>query len=212
MVPDPRNDDEAPPEPRADVRTIRWQPDAGRGDESVGLEHLRLRPGAADGLVLACDEEQGPFRLQYDLTWDAAWQLREAVLTVAGHAGNRALALQVDAQGTWHRGDGTRIAALEGCLDIDIWPTPFTNTFPIRRARIAVGQRREFRVAWVCAPQLTVTALRQAYTRLSSHRYRLDSLDGSGFRAELDVDDDGIVIDYPGLFRRIACPSASDPG
>jgi hypothetical protein len=43
----------------------------------------------------------------------------------------------------------------------------------------------------------------QAYTRLADQRYRYESLDGSGFSAELAVDADGLVLDYPGLFRRV---------
>jgi len=91
---------------------------------------------------------------------------------------------------------------LNGCLDIDIWPTPFTNTFPIRRASMAVGERREFVMAWISAPQLTLTPMRQGYTRLADRRYLFENLE-SGFRALLDVDADGIVLDYEGIFRRI---------
>jgi hypothetical protein len=31
----------------------------------------------------------------------------------------------------------------------------------------------------------------------------VNALDGDGFRAELPVDEDGIVLDYPGMFRRV---------
>ena len=93
---------------------------------------------------------------------------------------------------------------LEGCLDIDIWPTPFTNTFPIRREPLSVGERREFVMAWVSAPELTVRPMRQGYTRLADRRYLYENLEGSGFRAELDVDADGVVLDYEGVFRRVA--------
>jgi hypothetical protein len=95
------------------------------------------------------------------------------------------------------------VPVLDGCLDIDIWPTPFTNTFPIRRAPLAVGERREFRMAWVSAPELTLRPMRQGYTRLADRLYRYESLEGSGFRAELTVDEDGLVRDYQGVFRRV---------
>ena len=58
-------------------------------------------------------------------------------------------------------------------------------------------------MAWVGAPALTVQPQAQAYTRLADRRYLFETLDGSGFRAELPVDDDGIVVDYPDLFRRV---------
>jgi len=44
---------------------------------------------------------------------------------------------------------------------------------------------------------------KQAYTRLSDRLYLFENLDDSGFRAELPVDEDDIVLDYPNLFRRV---------
>jgi hypothetical protein len=88
-------------------------------------------------------------------------------------------------------------------MDIDIWPTPFTNSFPIRREPMAIGERRRFHMAWIFAPDLTVQPQPQAYTRLAERLYLFENLDGGGFRAELPVDKDGIVLDYPGLFRRV---------
>jgi hypothetical protein len=51
---------------------------------------------------------------------------------------------------------------------------------------------------------MTVSALAQAYTCIEpNRRYRFEGLD-TGFTAEIAVDDDGLVTDYPGLFERIA--------
>jgi len=183
-------------------RTVCWVPLWNPAHEGVGLEHLTLRGRSADSVVVAIDGVHGPFRLDYRLRWNAGWQLREARLALRTAAGTRALHLQSDGRGRWRR-DGAAVAALDGCEDIDIWPTPFTNSFPIRRVPLAVGERREFRMAWVNAIELSVQAQAQAYTCVAERRYRFESLDGSGFRAELPVDADGLVEDYPGLFRRV---------
>ncbi len=58
-------------------------------------------------------------------------------------------------------------------------------------------------MAWIGAPELTMHAQPQAYTRLADRRYLFENLDGSDFRTELLVDDDGIVVDYPDLFQRV---------
>lgn len=189
--------------PNAQCRTICWVPTWNKNREGVGLEHLLLSDGVADSVVLAYDEEQGPFRLTYRLTWDQSWRLRDADLVLATERATRSLNLQTDGQGHWRHRDGASIDDLHGCLDIDIWPTPFTNTFPIRREPMAVGERRNFRMAWISAPDLTVQAKPQAYTRLADRLYLFESLDGTGFKAELAVDEDGIVLDYPDLFRRV---------
>ncbi|HET9490650.1 MAG TPA: putative glycolipid-binding domain-containing protein [Methylomirabilota bacterium] len=170
----------------------------------TGLEHLLLREGSADSVLLAFDEQGRPFRLAYQLAWDAAWRLGEARLQVTSEHGTRSLHLQSDGKGRWTDGGGRALSELDGCLDIDIWPTPFTNTFPIRRQPLAVGERREFVMAWVSAPALTVRPMRQGYTRLGDRRYLYENLEGSGFRAELPVDEDGVVLDYQGVFRRAA--------
>lgn len=189
--------------PNTQCRTICWLPIWNKSREGVGLEHLLLSEGVADSVVLAYDEEQGPFRLTYQLRWDQSWRLRGAELGVATERATRSLNLQTDGQGHWRHRDGAPIDDLHGCLDIDIWPTPFTNSFPIRREPMAVGDKREFRMAWIFAPDLTVQAKPQAYTRLANRLYLFESLDGSGFKAELAVDEDGIVLDYPDLFRRV---------
>jgi uncharacterized protein len=184
-------------------RTVCWTHASSRNEKGAGLEQLLLAEGSADSVVLAFDDERGPFRLTYRLTWDEAWRLRDAELVATTAAATRSLRLLTDGRGRWQHGDGRVIAELDGCMDIDIWPTPFTNTFPIRRAPMAVGERRLFRMAWVLAPDLTMQPQAQAYSRLGERRYRFENLDGSGFQAQLPVDDDGIVLDYPGLFHRV---------
>ena len=124
--------------------TVCWIPSWSASHPDVGIEHLRLSEGLADGLVVAIDDELGPFRLHYRLSWDAQWCLRDAALSLIGEEGvaARTMRLATDGQGHWTDDRGAALPALEGCLDIDIWPTPFTNSFPIRRVSLAVGERR----------------------------------------------------------------------
>ncbi|MDH0863303.1 putative glycolipid-binding domain-containing protein [Mitsuaria sp. GD03876] len=186
-------------------RTICWIPTWNPDHGNVGIEHLLLSDGQADGVVIAVDPDAGPFRLCYRLKWDAQWRLRGAGLSLAVDDGGppRSLHLKTDGEGHWQDERGQPLRELDGCLDIDIWPTPFTNSLPIRRAPLKVGERREFRMAWIDGTTLAVRAQAQAYTRLDDRLYRFESLDGSGFQAELPVDDERLVIDYPGLFKRL---------
>ena len=181
------------------IRAICW---TRIGERENGLEHLLLDEGAADGLVIAIDEDRRPFRLAYRLTWDAAWRVHDARLSVTTEHDTRTLQLESDGKGHWRDGEARALTALDGCLDIDIWPTPFTNTFALRRDPMAVGERRVFVVAWIAAPELSVRPARQAYTRLADRRYRFQSLD-TDFSAELVVDADDLVVDYEALFRRV---------
>jgi uncharacterized protein len=51
-------------------------------------------------------------------------------------------------------------------------------------------------------PELEVIPDPQRYTRLATNTWLYESLD-SDFSREIKVDDDGFVIDYPGLFTRV---------
>ena len=92
---------------------------------------------------------------------------------------------------------------LAECIDADLGISPSTNTLPIRRLNLAVGESRELTAAWVRFPELTVEPLAQRYTRLAERRYRYEST-VSGFTAELEVDDLGLVISYENIWQRVA--------
>jgi hypothetical protein len=185
------------------VGPVRWSAWGGPGS---GLEHLDLvrRPGVttASGVVVGATE-RGPFGLSYRLLVCDDWRLREAELaTTAG----RRLHLAADGLGRWHDGNGRSLPDLDGCIDIDIEVTPFTNTLPLRRLDLGPGESAVIRVAYVSLPSLALTTSHQRYTVLGSrHRYRFESIE-SGFTADLPVDDYGLVLDYPGLFRRLRPP------
>lgn len=171
--------------------------------QAFGLEHVLLVGNAADSSLLAFDEDGEPFRLTYRLRWDDSGLLRHAELRALKGARTRSLSLQVDGHGRWRSARAEHLSHLHGCIDIDIWPTPLTNSLPIWRSHLKIGERKEFQMAWVSAPDLTIVPKRQAYTRLEDRRYLFESLDGTGFQATLPVDEHGLVTDYPELFRRV---------
>jgi hypothetical protein len=76
---------------------------------------------------------------------------------------------------------------------------------PYRRLGLELGEVADVNVAYIRVPELLVGAERQRYGYLEEQAdgglYRFEALP-SGFTAELPVDADGLVIDYPGLFRR----------
>jgi hypothetical protein len=172
-----------------------------------GLEHLSLDIApdgiGAHGLVVVALDGR-PVRLRYSVRCDAQWVFREASLAVDLDGTQRNLALTRDANGQW-RADGGERADLGSCTDIDIMTTPFTNTLPIRRLALPPDAATVIRVVYIRIPELSVEAFDQEYTRLDPatppRRFRYRSL-ASGFTAELAVDADGLVIEYPGLWHR----------
>jgi hypothetical protein len=178
--------------------------------EGRGFEHLALRqePGAvrADSLIIAVDDDGHPFRARYVVECDGGWRVGRARIEVLGERA-RVMEIRADGRGRWTDAATGSPLPLDGCVDIDIYPSPFTNTLPVRRlADPGVGRPVAIDVAWVLLPALTIQAKPQEYTLLErgdrGSRWRFRSLD-SDFTAELDVDPDGLVLDYPGIARRV---------
>lgn len=187
-------------------RNIMWSPWAG-----VGLEHLHLVQNdeqiIADGLIIGV-EEQLPFRVHYEIRCDSQWRLRTVNMSLLSGS-HQELHLSTDGEGAWTTGTGESIPSLDGCLDVDISATPFTNTLPIRRLALKQGESVILTMAYIAVPQMHVTAAKQRYTCLEvtpgGGRYRYESLVNgvTSYMAELPVDADGLVLDYPELFRRV---------
>jgi hypothetical protein len=181
-------------------RTIRWS--AWDGCEA-GLEHVDVRPAdgglAISGVVIA-QEGETEFGLSYRVKLDALWHTKEVRLrTTSGHA----LHLESDGRGHW-RENGRDRPDLQGCIDVDIQATPLTNTLPIRRLDLETGESMDIRLCYIDLPNLTASPANQRYTALDAGSlYRFESLE-SGFTAGLPVDEDGFVLDYPRLFKRLA--------
>ncbi|MBU8897258.1 putative glycolipid-binding domain-containing protein [Corallococcus sp. M34] len=140
--------------------------------------------------------EQGtPCLVEYAVSCDRAWLTREVRIALARSGARQQLHLRVDARQCWWRGD-EEVTQFRGCTDVDLGFTPATNTLPIRRLSLAVGQGEDVVAAWVRMPDLALVVLPQRYTRLAESRYRYES-NGGRFVAELDVDARGLVTHYP---------------
>jgi uncharacterized protein len=176
-----------------------------RATSWLGIEHLEIRerPGGieADGLVIARVDDIA-IRLAYRLRCDIDWTTRR--LEVVRHGEFSALVFESDGQGRWAAGDGTELSELEGCVDVDITVTPFTNTLPIRRLPWEPGQARDLMMVYVLVPEMSHQLAHQRYTCLetgpASSAVRYES---GSFRRDLRVDADGLVIDYPGFWQRV---------
>jgi hypothetical protein len=148
-----------------------------------------------------------PTEVRYRVVCDDRWLTRTVHVGVVHGGRKKALRLRTAGDGTWLSGE-REIVAYRGCLDVDLGIGASTNTLPMRRLELSVGQAVEIVAAWVSFPGLELAPLPQRYTRLAEDRYRYESLD-SGFSADLDVDDHGLVVRYPQWCERVA---SFDPG
>lgn len=146
------------------------------------------------------------------------WITQAVHVAVQGRGWSRTLALTRNAQtGQWssrtHTGgqppkeypppgivDAT---TLTGAIDCDLGLCPVTNTLPIRRLRLQDHHvaARELMMAWIDMPSLQVTASRQIYASDNATQVTYTSTTRNT-TYPLSLDEDGLVVRYPGLARR----------
>lgn len=169
-----------------------------------GLEHFRLRSGPEEvrlaGVVIALLDGL-PLYARYEVVCSSDWETRAAHVAVEHGPAARTLELRADESGRWEL-DGRHVTALDGLRDVDLGITPATNTLPIRRLDLAVGDSANVTAAWVRFPDLEVQPLPQSYTRVAERRYLYESA-GGRFRAELEVDERGLVARYGDYWERL---------
>lgn len=184
---------------------LMWVPDDEPGIEDVTITHDAGGYQFSGTLIRLW--EGRPLKATYELECDSLWRVRRLALNATSDAsGIHGLMLLADGDGNWQDGESKPLNDLHGCIDIDIMFTPLTNTLPIRRLALVPGESREISVVYISVPDFTMRPFRQRYTRLNDadgqRRYRYESLE-SGFTADLAVDSNGFVIDYPTIWRRV---------
>lgn len=174
-------------------RVITWKVSESQGIETAWIE---LGGDALRGHGRAVGTTPQPYWISYELDTADGFVTRRLQVTAESADGTRTLDLRHDGAGRW-TANGERVPDVYGALDCDLGLCPLTNTMPVLRhgLHLAPGER-EFLMAWVSVPDLTVLPSQQTYTHLGQGRIRFVSGD---FRSDIEFDDDGVVVDYPGL-------------
>jgi hypothetical protein len=179
-------------------------------ETAPGLEHVGVLAGPdgllADALVIGVGDH-GPYRLRYEVRAEAGFLTRRVHLEQQA-PDHVVVVLEADGAGAWTI-DGRDAPELDGCLDVDTGWSPLTNTLPVRRLGMLDGEGEPavLDAAWLHPGELArPRRLRQRYTPLAPRLVRYESLDEEGatrFEADLPFDEAGLVLDYPGIWRRV---------
>jgi hypothetical protein len=193
--------------------------------DTAGAEHTLVdaRTGLyARGTQVAVDPIA--YTARYEIQTDPGWATSRLDVSTEGAGWARTLRLEL-AAGRWRATtseqgnlDAVLAAAgharaglpgtedpdlLYGAFDVDLTGSPLTNTLPIRRLELLKaepGVAHRISVAWVLLPSLEVVQADQIYTLLTPGLVRFAN---ETFSADLTVDDDGFVTEYPGLAKLI---------
>ncbi len=140
-------------------------------------------------------------RIEYVLRLSATWQVRQFILFRDLEEPD--LWLATDGSGRWGEMNGAHRTELDGCYDIHLACTAFSHSLPIRRLPLLVGHTAELPVVDVNPDTLEVRAVNHRYTR-SGDRTWQHTVEGTGLTTEFEVDQHGLVLDYPEAFRRVS--------
>ena len=185
--------------PSLSPRSVRWRP-----VDSIGLEHLSIRPEGdgilADSVVIG-DRGGTSYGVRYRVACDSGWRVLSLDLDTTD---GRSLHLKSDGTGAWRNQDGTSLAS-------------FRWMHRHRSRRFAIHQHAadpafgpaegcaavELRMLYVPFDTFEPIVDEQRYRCLKDDAlYRYEAVDRT-FAADLPVDRDGLVLDYPTLFERI---------
>jgi hypothetical protein len=178
-------------------------------DSRDGFEVMFVESGAeglrVEGHVSAVEDGRA-WAVHYAIVLGADWSTRRARVVGHSEAGRAERTLEADGAGRW-RVDGEPASELDGCPDVDLEASAFTNALPVHRLALAPGERADAPAAWVRAAGLAVERLEQTYERVDDggrhqrYDYAAPALE---FTAPLVFDEHGFVLDYPGIAVRAA--------
>ena len=183
--------------------TLTWQAHDVPRMESVRVQLSGNRIKAYGRIVAAATPSHPAFSASYDLVTDEAGATKRLSLTVTLAERERQLSIARDEESMWlvqqHTGESKR-AAYDGALDVDVIFSPFFNALPIRRT--GLYKRNESvtcPVVYVRLPELSVEPAVISYSSAPDGI----KLHSPVAETTITVDDDGFILDYPGLAERI---------
>jgi uncharacterized protein len=180
-------------------RVVAWKNLLLNGTDYCALWHT-IEGWLLKGTVVGVLKDQGPVLASYEVYCDENWLTHRVQLERTMGSDVKTLSLTVESRGVW-RSSGQELRDVHGCDDVDLALTPATNTLPVRRLNMQVGDSESVIAAWVKFPELSVQPLSQRYTRVARNTYRYES--NTGFSADIEVDELGLVTSYPGGWERM---------
>jgi hypothetical protein len=169
-----------------------------------------LFPSAEGGGVrlegqIAVIEEGEACGVRYSLHLDGDWTTRSARVVARSSWGEHERVIERTQSGS-PAVDGKPAPQLEGLVDVDLEGSAVTNALPVNRMRLGVGERADAPAAYVRLPDLRVARLDQTYRRIDDEgertRYEYEAPEFDT-RCVLAYDAFGLVLDYPGIAKRV---------
>jgi uncharacterized protein len=174
-------------------------------NERISLENCHIIQNST-GITVRSNitgiHEKIAFNCSYNFLISEDWNIQQFEVNLLMNDQRTTLLMLKNESGKWLQ-KGRERSDLVGCIDIDLTVTPFTNTLPVNRLSIPVGDRKEISVVYIDLLENDIYRAEQVYTRLSEDAY-LFEMASVDFSAEIIINEkSGLVVDYPPLFTRV---------
>ena len=140
------------------------------------------------------------YRIEYRIRTNQYWETTFFEIKSQLHNTVEIIDFRKEGKERWYV-NGQPDTKFNGCIDIDISLTPFTNTLPINRLNLSEKEGEQITVLYVDVLGRKMMPVQQKYTRLSQTDYKYENVPND-FESVIAVDDWGLVVKYPGLFER----------
>ncbi|WP_328289695.1 putative glycolipid-binding domain-containing protein [Nocardia aurantiaca] len=181
---------------------LTWRAHNGSRMESVRVVLSGNRIRAAGRIVAGDCEDHPAFSASYDLVTDESGVTKRLSLRSTLATGERHASIARDEENYWLIDAGaTHVrSTFGGALDVDVVLSPLFNTLPIRRYGMAhASEDVQVPVVYVRLPDLLVQEASLTYSSGADGIHVLSPVSS----ATVTVDEDGFLLDYPGLAERI---------
>ncbi|MGH3935642.1 MAG: putative glycolipid-binding domain-containing protein [Pseudonocardiaceae bacterium] len=194
--------------PQTTTRMLAWA-----GVDDLRMEAARVVLGersmrASGSLVSAPGDGTEAYSVSYSLNTNEAGVVQRLTVRAIRAQGEQYVSLTRSEEGIWlvdrvDQGAGTVRTTFRGALDVDLAFSALFNALPVRRLDLhrAAGQH-DLAVVFVSLPALEVSCVQQTYRTVAVGETTAVHFACDLFDAELTVDADGLVLEYPGLARR----------
>lgn len=185
---------------------LTWRAHDARRMESVRVQLSGKRIKANGRIVAAAADTNPAFAAYYDLQTDDRGATKRLGMTVTLAERERQLAIARDEENMWlvtdHQGESR--AAYDGALDVDVVFSPFFNALPIRRCGLMErADSITVPTIYVRLPEMAVTSAMVSYSSAGAGTGEGIKVHSPVSEVTLTIDDDGFIVDYPGLAERI---------
>ncbi|HXS35907.1 MAG TPA: putative glycolipid-binding domain-containing protein [Flavipsychrobacter sp.] len=144
--------------------------------------------------------EQQIFKVEYHIHTNKEWEVYLVSIHMQLDSKSETIALE-NKDGIWYLNSKPE-PSFKSIVYIDISLTPFTNTLPVNGMAFENDKQQIIDVIYFDLLEKKTKPSKQIYTRLSTNKYLFQTYDGS-FKAEIEVDEQGLVTDYPQLFEML---------